>query len=296
MNFIILGMGYVSKYHLPAIKAVGGNLVAFHDISDVMGHVDSYFINAKYYQQFIHFDCFVDRYLHSGGKIDYAVILLPNHLHNPACRWALNRGMDVIVEKPVVLYEKNIDELLEVEARTGHKVNTIYQLRHHPGVIDMKSRIDRSKRYEVAVDYASSRGSWYIKGAWKSDPYKSGGLSSNIGCHLFDVVCHFFGKMKGLVLFEKSDVQVRGLIETECAKVKWRLSVGIGEEPKRLFQINGEQLELSNGFTSLHEEAYRNIISGNGIGLEDARLSVEICENIREMTGGMEGYENSNLH
>ena len=79
-NFIVLGMGYVSSKHLKAIKDVGGNLIAYHDLSDVMGKVDAYFIDALYYPELLAFDCFIDRCLHNGTKIDYTVILLPNYL------------------------------------------------------------------------------------------------------------------------------------------------------------------------------------------------------------------------
>jgi UDP-N-acetyl-2-amino-2-deoxyglucuronate dehydrogenase len=168
MNFIVLGMGYISPKHLDAIKAVGGNLVAYHDISDVVGHVDSRFINAKFYREFIHLDCFVNRFQRGPDKIDYAVILLPNHLHNPACQWAMLHGMDVICEKPLVIHERNIDELAEIEQKTGKKVNVVLQCRLHGEALKAKEKYIKGV-YALKVDYRTPRGPWYMTNSWKGD-------------------------------------------------------------------------------------------------------------------------------
>lgn len=287
-NFIILGMGYISSKHLQAIKAIGGNLIAYHDLHDVVGHVDKYFIDALYYPQFIHFDCFVDRFIRSGNHIDYAVILLPNHLHNPACRWTLNRGMDVICEKPLVLFEKNLDELSEVEAWSGHKVNTILQMRLHREAKRLYQNTHTTTQWtnghsNVIIHYSTPRGHWFRhNGGWKSDPHRSGGLFTAIGVHLADLVTHVFGKYKYHQIRKSTESIVEGTMYLEHAKVDWYLSVAPEDKAQRVFDVDGERYDFTDGFTELHELSYNRILEGKGFGIEDARAGVRICEEVRK--------------
>lgn len=278
-------MGFVSRRHLEAIKAVGGNLIAYHDVMDVVGHVDAYFIDALYYPEFINFNCFIDRYSQSDKKIDYAIILLPNHLHNPACRWAMTMGMNVICEKPLVLYEKNLDELLEVEQRTGKKINTILQMRLHPETERMESLFNsiQQKPY-INIIYKTERGHWFRHdGGWKSDPKRSGGLCTSIGVHIFDLLANQFGRYIRHKLEYVSDDTVQGWLHLEDSeKITFDLSVEPGGEIERTFKIGTERFNFTDGFNDLHIKSYKNILEGKGFGIEDARMGIRICEQLRK--------------
>ena len=288
LNFIILGMGYISARHLDAIKVVGGNLLAYHDVHDVVGHVDSRFINAKYYREFVHFDCFVDRQQRTLSKIDYAVILLPNHLHNPACRWAMNHGMDVIVEKPLVIHERNLDDLRGVEIRTGRKINTILQLRLHENAKQMVKDVDclpKGSIPEVVINCSTPRGPWFRDGSWKADISKTGGIATAIGIHLFDLAGHAFGSWwtEGFDIATNTKDKIKGGMMFDKAEVMWSLSVEPGSKPNRVFSVNGKQYNFTNGFNDLHIESYRKILAGEGFGIEDARQGIQITERIRNV-------------
>lgn len=276
-RFIILGMGFVSPRHLDAIKAIGGVLVAYHDISDVVGHVDSRFIDAKYYREFIHFDCFVNRQQRSNEPIDYAVVLLPNHLHNPACQWAMHHGMDVICEKPLVIHERNLDDLAEVEEQTGRKVSVILQCRLHPEV----EKAEFKKPAFVKIDYQSSRGPWYHNGSWKSDPDKSGGLMMNIGIHMMDLCDALFGDWIQFEINRHCVDEIAGSAMYEHAEVEFRLSVKPGGI-SRVFNISGADINLTNGFNDLHTRMYERILADEGFGIEHIRMSTRLVEGIRD--------------
>jgi UDP-N-acetyl-2-amino-2-deoxyglucuronate dehydrogenase len=46
--------------------------------------------------------------------------------------------------------------------------------------------------------------------------------------------------------------------------------------------IEDEELEFSGGFTDLHTQSYKNILEGNGYGLEENRAAIETVEKIRD--------------
>jgi len=45
--------------------------------------------------------------------------------------------------------------------------------------------------------------------------------------------------------------------------------------------IDGNEVEFSDGFTELHTKVYQEILNGNGLGISDARPSIETVYNIR---------------
>lgn len=46
-------------------------------------------------------------------------------------------------------------------------------------------------------------------------------------------------------------------------------------------KINGDEIEFSEGFTELHTKVYQEILKGNGLGISDARSSIEAVHRIR---------------
>ena len=45
--------------------------------------------------------------------------------------------------------------------------------------------------------------------------------------------------------------------------------------------MDGEEIEFSHGFSDLHTEVYRRTLTGNGFGIEDARPSIEVVQELR---------------
>ncbi|MBR4583517.1 MAG: Gfo/Idh/MocA family oxidoreductase [Bacteroidales bacterium] len=294
-NFAIIGVGgYIAPRHLKAIKETGNNLLVALDKSDSVGIMDSFFPKADFFTEPERFERHVYKLQHgSGEKLDIFSICTPNYLHDAHIRMALLNGADAICEKPLVLNPWNIDALSELEKETGHKIYNILQLRLHPAIIELKKKIeagDPNKIYDVDLTYITSRGKWFHY-SWKGDIAKSGGLATNIGIHFFDMLQYIFGKKKMLVVHHRDNHVVSGYLELEKARVRWFLSVDSeylpdeikakGQTTYRSIQIAGDELEFTVGFTDLHTESYRNILAGNGFGLDQAKPSIEMVHFIR---------------
>ena len=229
-----------------------------------------------------------------GNRIDYVSICSPNYLHDSHIRFALRHHADAICEKPLVLNPWNLDALAEIEKETGRKVYTILQLRLHPAIQDLKKQIERAPKdqhFDVSLKYITSRGHWYHH-SWKGDESKSGGIATNIGVHFFDMLLWIFGKMKGNDIGEIKTDCASGTLHLEKATVKWSLSINPEQLPdsvkasgKRTFrslQIEGREIEFSEGFTDLHTKCYEQILAGQGFGIDDARMSIETVYQLRK--------------
>ncbi len=142
-NFALIGVGgYIAPRHLRAIKDTGNNLLAAYDRFDSVGIMDSFFPEAAFFTEQELFDRHCTKLKKAGNNIDYVSICTPNYLHDAHMRYGLRLGADVICEKPLVLNPWNVDALLDIEKETGHRINTILQLRLHQAIIDLKKKND----------------------------------------------------------------------------------------------------------------------------------------------------------
>lgn len=302
-NFALIGAaGYIAPRHMKAIKDTGNDLVAAFDPNDSVGIMDSYFPQAAFFTEFERFDRHVDKLRRQGDKIDYVSICSPNYLHDAHMRFALRNEADAICEKPIVLNPWNIDALQEIEKETGHRIYTILQLRLHESIIALKRKVDSApldKIYEFDLTYQTSRGNWYYT-SWKGDISKSGGIATNIGVHFFDMLGWIFGKIKENIVHIHTHDRAAGLLIFDRARVRWFLSIeydtipenvrSTGKRTYRSMEVDGEQIEFSDGFTELHTTSYQDILSGGGFGIDASKQAIEIVHDIRTKTAiGLKG-------
>ncbi len=292
-RFALIGAaGYVAERHMRAIKETGNQLVCASDHFDVMGRIDSYFPEAEFFLEFENLDKYMDDLRREGNPIDYVSICTPNYLHPSHIRFALRNGANAICEKPMVIFPEDMHIITDIEAETGKRVNTVLQLRHHPELVKLKQKIENEddKTYEIDLSYVTTRGNWYLK-SWKGDVRKSGGVATNIGIHLFDLITWIFGGVKENIVHLYEPNKAAGYLQLQKARVRWFLSLDYHDLPKaavekgmrtfRSITVNGKEIEFSGGFNDLHTVTYRNILEGNGFGIEDARESIELTDVIR---------------
>ena len=295
-NFALIGAsGYIAPRHLKAIKETGNQLVCALDPYDGIGIMDSFFPQADFFTEPERFDRHLDKLRRMGdNKIDYVSICSPNYLHDAHIRMALRNQAHAICEKPLVLNPWNLDNLQTIEQETGKRIYTVLQLRLHPEIQHLKKKIEegpKDKIYEVDLNYITSRGNWYFI-SWKGDIHKSGGIATNIGIHFFDMLGWIFGDFRGAEQVLDLPGKAAGKLWFENANVNWFLSVDENDLPaeakakqKRTYRkinIEGEELEFSEGFTDLHTESYKAILNGKGFGIDDARKSIQIAKSLRK--------------
>ena len=148
----------------------------------------------------------------------------------------------------------------------------------------------KDKIYDLDLTYITSRGRWYFI-SWKGDIHRSGGVATNIGVHFFDMLTWIFGGIKRNDVHVSMENTAAGYLELEKARVRWYLSLRKDTIPReardngmstyRSITMGGEEIEFSGGFTDLHTETYKDILSGKGFGIQEARKSIEIVHDIR---------------
>jgi UDP-N-acetyl-2-amino-2-deoxyglucuronate dehydrogenase len=203
-------------------------------------------------------------------------------------------GANALCEKPLVINPWNLEQLEALESETPGKIYTVLQLRVHPAILKIKNALEGEKsgsQHKVKITYITTRGPWYDV-SWKGSEEKSGGVATNIGIHLFDMVQWLFGGFGDIKVYLKEKDRMSGFVELERAQVNWFLSVNGDDLPApvnpgepmthRSITIDGEEIEFSGGFTDLHTRVYEKTLQGEGFGISDARASIDLTYQIRQ--------------
>ncbi len=296
-NFAVVGVaGFVAPRHLAAIKDTGHRLVAAFDPHDAVGILDRYSFDVRFFTEFERFDRHLEK-LRRGpdeSRVDYVSICSPNYLHDAHIRLALRVGAHVICEKPLVINPWNLDALEELEAESAGRVHSVLQLRLHPALLALKARLDGGaaggRRYDVCLTYITTRGRWYDV-SWKGSLERSGGIATNIGIHLFDLLLWLFGPVRQVDVHHSEPSRLAGFLELEGASVRWFLSTSAADLPfapapggritHRSITVDGAELEFSDGFANLHTRTYEEVLAGRGFGIREARPSIDLTHRIR---------------
>jgi UDP-N-acetyl-2-amino-2-deoxyglucuronate dehydrogenase len=293
-NFALIGAaGYIAPRHLRAIKDTGSNLSVAYDINDSVGILDSIFPQSEFFTEFERFYDYAHQLKRAPNTtLDYVSICTPNYLHHSHITAGLRLGADVICEKPLVPTPELLNDLLLVEGETGKKVFNILQLRHHAAILELRQKVSeapQNTKFDVDLTYITSRGKWYAE-SWKDDNRKSFGVATNIGVHFYDMLHFVFGGLQENKVHYAAQNKAAGYLEYERARVRWFLSIDANDLPDevkgkkttyRNIDIDGAQLEFSDGFTDLHTVSYQEILAGHGYGLDAAKHAVETVHSIR---------------
>lgn len=296
-KFALVGAaGFIAPKHLKAIKDTGNQLVAAADPHDAVGVLDGYFPDAGFFTEIERFDRFLEKQRRRAdtSPIEYVTVCSPNYLHDAHVRLALRVGAHAICEKPLVINPWNLDQLQELEEEYQRRIYTVLQLRLHPAVQKLRQELaadPSGSRRDISLTYITRRGRWY-QHSWKGAEEKSGGLAMNIGIHFFDLLLWLFGRAERNIVHQNSPARMAGYLELERARVRWFLSVDYNDLPSqvreqggyayRSITIDGQELDLSTGFTDLHTQVYRELLAGGGFGIQDARPSIELVYSVRQ--------------
>src|SRR5690606_681434 len=293
-NFALMGAaGYIAPRHMRAIKDTGNQLVAAFDPFDSVGIIDSYFPEADFFTEYERFDRHIEKLKRQGKDVDYLCICSPNYLHDAHIRFGLGQGADAICEQPLVLNLWNSSALQEIETESDKKVYGILHLRLHITVIELKKKVDAAppdEIWDIDLTYLTSSGHWYYT-SWKGQAEKSGGIATNRGVHLYDMLMWIFGPVEQSKVHLHTHDRAAGFLQLERARIRWFLSINYDVMPDqvkatgvrtfRSLKIEDQEFEFSGGFTELHTRSYEYIVNGEGFGISDAMAAIDLVLHIR---------------
>ncbi|MDQ1148408.1 Gfo/Idh/MocA family protein [Sphingobacterium zeae] len=207
--------------------------------------------------------------LPEGERMDFVTIVTPNFLHFAPAKLALEKGFDVVVEKPMTVSVEEAKELQETVERTGRTLCLTHTYSGYPMVKQAKAMVKEGhfgKIRKIVVEYPQG---WLSRlteregnagAAWRADPKRSGKslVMGDIGTHAAHLAEYVSGLkieelcadlttfVEGRLLDDDGSVLLR--FENGAKGVLMASQISAGEENAVRIRIYGEKggLEWAN--------------------------------------------------
>jgi predicted dehydrogenase len=210
VRLALIGCGRIAQVaHLPALeKAAGVQLVALCDPNETVARA----VARRYDVRSVHTDSSA---VLADPAVEAVLIAAPDRFHFALTEAALTAGKHVLVEKPLASTVRDCQQLVELVARTGLKLQVGAMKRHDPGLrfarefISAKLGEVRSFNawYRIGTNRAGVEatlfpktfddpGSRRTEATFKADRERY--LLATHGSHVFDTVRFLLGEVKSV--------------------------------------------------------------------------------------------------
>ncbi len=198
----------------------------------------------------------------SEERIDFISIVTPNHLHFEPARLALEKGFNVVLDKPMTLTLREAEELKKIVKESGKCFCLTHTYTGYPMVKQARQMVQSGlfgKIRKVYVEYPQGwlstplESSGNKQATWRIDPQKSGlaGCMGDIGTHAFNIAEYISGLMvtelcadlntyvEGRQLDDDGAVLLR--FNNGASGVLFATQVAAGEENNLKVRVYGEK-------------------------------------------------------
>lgn len=190
----MIGCGAIAElYHLPALEKIAGTVVntVFADPNRArMAEMASRFSVAE---------C-VEDYRQLEGKVDGVIVATPPPSHFEICKWFLERGIDVLCEKPLTESASGANDLVRIASESGAHLAVNQTRRFFPTYQKIRDLLDARVLGDLhsIVYHDGSEFNWPAASPFHFAPGAKGAWSDT-GVHLLDTVCYWLGATPVLV-------------------------------------------------------------------------------------------------
>ena len=137
--------------------------------------------------------------LDQGYRLDLVAIATQAAQHKEHALYALNRGYDLLLEKPVAITEKDCLEIYECAKKNNRRVYVCHVLRYTPFYSKIKEIIDEGTLGEIVNVHASENVGYYhqahsyVRGPWRNSGESSPMILAKC-CHDMDILRYLIGE------------------------------------------------------------------------------------------------------
>lgn len=199
-------------------------------------------------------------------RLDFISIVTPNALHYPMARRALERGFDVVCDKPMTTSLPDAEDLCRLVADTGRMFVLTHNYTGYPMVRQARAMVrsgDLGRVRKIVVEYPQGWLSTLLEATdnkqavWRTDPAMAGPSSAlgDIGTHCENLV-HFvtglemtelFADLGSVVIGRDMEDDASLLIHYEggARGILYASQISVGEENNLTLRIYGERAALT---------------------------------------------------
>lgn len=153
-------------------------------------------------------------------RMDFVTIVTPNKWHFEPAMMALDKGINVVIDKPMTFSVEEAKLLKDKVEETGLTLALTHVYSAYPAIKEAKSRIANNELGELRKVFVEYTQGWLskrieleegIKGGWKTDPKTAGksGCMGDIGTHAWHLTEYVTG-LKVLEICANLNTYVKG--------------------------------------------------------------------------------------
>ena len=165
--------------------------------------------------------------------LDAVFIVTPHNLHFLQAELCLRAGLDVLLEKPMVLDVAEAKALIRARDETGRLLVVAFNGSLSPHIREARARIERGELGELRSISATVWQNWdrYTDGTWRQVPEISG------GGFLFDTGAHMLNTVA--VLIDEEFTSLCAWLESDGHPVEMRSAISARTASGLLVSMNG---------------------------------------------------------
>ena len=132
-----------------------------------------------------------------AGELEAAFIITPHNLHHDHAKMCMEAGLDVLLEKPMVMNAAEALSLMETRDRSGRHLVVAFQGGLSPQIRHAAELIASGELGELQTVTGMVWQGWKgaTKGAWRQVPHiAGGGFLFDSGAHMMNTVCTLVGE------------------------------------------------------------------------------------------------------
>lgn len=189
MKYALIGCGRIAINHIKAVVNNNLDIIAVCDI--VPEHIDILFDKTNFTKQ-------VDRYedykkmIDEHPELELIAIATDSGIHAEIALYCIDKGINVIIEKPMAMSMKDADEIVRRSKEKNVKVSVCHQNRFNIAIQQMRKALEQGRFGKIShgsINVRWNRGKDYYdqapwRGKWESD----GGCLFNQCIHGIDLL------------------------------------------------------------------------------------------------------------
>lgn len=193
-NIAIIGFGQRGQTYAEYTKSFPDDmkLVAACDTKEARREKAKAVYNADVYVDY-------KELLDKGYELDLVVISTQDKQHKEHAIYALERGYDLLLEKPISVTQKDCMDIYKCAKKNNRRVFVCHVLRYSPFYSKIKEIIDSGELGEVMTIHASENVGYFhqahsfVRGPWKNSNTSSPMILAKC-CHDLDIIRYLIGE------------------------------------------------------------------------------------------------------
>jgi predicted dehydrogenase len=254
----IVGLG-IGRWHLESFNATrGAEVVALCDLNEkLLAETGAEFGVRRLFSDY--------RELVADPEVEAVSVCVPNNLHRPVARAALDAGKHVLCEKPLAASAMDARRLVRTSRRRRRVFMVGMKLRYSPEASWIRRLADRGRLgnvYHACGHYLRPPGGIPARPTFIHRRLSGGGALIDNGVHVLDLAWYLMGTPRPVAVFgSTSDRLVRAGAGFGFAPARAR---GLGCDVE---DFGAGMIRFENGASVYLDIAWASYVNGGGMGL-----------------------------